>query len=703
MILRRLYSALSRDKSLDKKRWGNDQVTGGLRTTLLLCLCTWSCQSRYAPQATRTQQASKTRSTRVAQKSSAVKTARTLSTAMSTTRSSSDRTTQTRAHLVSDRIATTSKDLADRDPTASSSLMWASDRIWGHLSLPANVVKKLHKLWKSPPSTTRMILYGDSHTQGGFLGGAIANELSHLISTAPHDHVAPLAESEYSVPPKQSPGWITVNHPIHNRAEVHTRGYWLRQNWLYSYDRGPFGPLGIAFITQDRNAAMNLTVDKEAERPHEGVEVSAYFYHTGQELPFCLEAVAPTPENERAPDQDEISHQPRAAQESRSTNSALTQRTCHHPNRVSQSPSLKIYQDSKLGSISIWVPSGYSARLTLQRGAQISSSLIRKRDKSRRKLKKRRARLRKRYRRLNRAELNAKLNAPSYANSPHLILPDRPSLRIFGFYVRDLKARVEVSSMGVRGATIWSPAQQGDSSLSQWVSEVNPEIIAMWYGTNTAARARTNLARYRQRYRSVVQQLKTHAPESVCLVILPPDFGRRNKNCFLTKRQRRLISRRRKSSRFLKELSESRRDRVCEPDLLLNMRKRGRKRYPVPEVRAQSQWEDYKRSCAHAPPHLLTKLISIQREIALEEGCAVYDTFSAMGKAGGIKDWACSESERWAQFDLVHLTPKGYRAVGSRIAQGLYSARSTAPLPPTILAPPDQEEDHIDLHSATSE
>jgi hypothetical protein len=355
MILRRLYSALSRDKSLDKKRWVNDQVTGGLGIALLLCLCAWSCQSRYAPQATRTQQASKTRSARVSQSSLTIKTAD----------SPSDRSIETRARLAPDYIATTSKDLTAHDSTASNSLMWASDRIWGHLSLPANVVKKLHKIWRNPPSTTRVILYGDSHTQGGFLGGAIADELSHLISTTPHDHVAPLAESEDSVPPRRSPGWITVNHPIHNRAEVHTRGYWLRQNWIYSYDRGPFGPLGIAFVTQDRNAAMNLTVDQEAERPHEGVEVSAYFHHTGQELPFCLEAVAPASESKRAPDQDEISHQPRAASESRATNSTLTQRACHHPNRVSQSPSLKTYQDSELGSISIWVPSGYSARLTV--------------------------------------------------------------------------------------------------------------------------------------------------------------------------------------------------------------------------------------------------------------------------------------------------------------------------------------------------
>ena len=132
------------------------------------------------------------------------------------------------------------------------------------------------------------------------------------------------------------------------------------------------------------------------------------------------------------------------------------------------------------------------------------------------------------------------------------------------------------------------------------------------------------------------------------------------------------------------------------------MKKRGRNRYPVPEVRTLSQWETYKQSCTYAPPHLLTNLIQLQREVALEEDCAVYDTFSAMGKAGGIHKWACAEPERWAQFDLVHLTPQGYQALGARIAQGLYSTHSTAPLPPPALTPPEQDEEHINLHSTSS-
>ena len=673
----------------------SSQVMLSMTLILLFALC--ACQSRYTPQLSPSQQTPQSKanldsaSTQMSQKRFQLAHPQPLinqSALVKDQRPASPVESHTKASLAS--------------PQA---LIWASDRIWGQLSMPAAAVKRLHELWRDPPATTQMVLYGDSHTQGGFLGGAIADELSYLISGVGRDQPPPLNRPTDVRPPLRSPGWVTIDHPIHNRVEVSSTGYWLRQNWLYRRDHGPFGPLGIAFVTQDRDATMYLRVDEEAETPHQGMIMSVYFHHTGRELPFCFEAVAPEKPN--------ISEKSQATDEELNPLiSTRSQKVCYDPRRVTEhrvdtqnhvNAHEQISLHEEVGLASIWVPEGHTARLVLRDGAQVKPSLIRKRDQQRRKLKRRRARLKKRHRRLTQAQLNARLKAPSYAQAPHLILPDRPSLRVFGFYVRDPQARVEVNSMGVRGATIWSPTQQGDHSLNHWVSKVDPEIVALWYGTNTAARAQTHLPRYRRRYRAMIKQLKASAPSSVCLVILPPDFGRRDRNCFLTKRQRRLLSRRRKSSRFLDELSESRRDRVCEPDLLLNMRKRGRRRYPVPEVRNRQQWEDYKQSCTYTPPRLLKPLMEIQREVALEEGCAVYDTFSAMGSAGGIHTWACSEAEKWAQFDLVHLTPIGYKALGARIAQGLYSAISTAPLPPPALGPPDAEIDPVELNSVSSE
>ena len=560
--------------------------------------------------------------------------------------------------------------------------LWASDRIWGHLALPAEAVRRLNLLWRQAPQQLKVVVYGDSHTQGGYLGAAIGEELSLLSAERAPGERPPLLQT-LPTPPLTSPGFVTVDHPIRSRAHVNTEGHWIRQNWLYSADRGPFGPLGIAFVTQDRAASLKLTIDTKSEIGHNGVEVSAYFDETGEELPFCLEA---RPRDGVAGAPPQASPAP----------AGLTLSACHQPK-----PSLSVTEradaqntvdsatdapQKRRGQLKIWVPPRHHAELSLRGGSRVSDHLMNKRARSRRAVRRRRKRLRKRG--VSREELDRRVKAPEYARDPALALPDSPSLRVFGFHVRDRSARVEVSSMGVRGATIWSPVEQADPSMERWVHDLEPHIIALWYGTNTAARERTNLSRYRSRYQSLIRSLKASAPKSTCLAILPPDFGRRDRECFLTKRQRKLIARRRKSTAFKQELSDSRPARVCAPDELLNTRKRGRHRFPIPEARTDEEWERYKLTCQFRPPALLKDLIEIQREVALEEGCAVYDTFAAMGGAGGIHSWACVESERWAQLDLVHLTPRGYQALGARIAQGLYSAYSSSPLPPPPLGPP---------------
>ena len=57
-----------------------------------------------------------------------------------------------------------------------------------------------------------------------------------------------------------------------------------------------------------------------------------------------------------------------------------------------------------------------------------------------------------------------------------------------------------------------------------------------------------------------------------------------------------------------------------------------------------------------------------------------------MGGVGSIKKWACTEPDRWAQLDLVHLSPKGYKLLGSQIAKGLLSSLDDTPTPPIPLS-----------------
>jgi lysophospholipase L1-like esterase len=520
--------------------------------------------------------------------------------------------------------------LPDPTPTLPIQEFTPSDRIWGHLALPAEAVGKLYRALTSDLKPFKVVVYGDSHTQGGFLGEEIAKRLN--------DHY----KGEKS-PTRSSPGFVTVAHPVRSDAEVKSEGAWIRQNWLYSKDHGPFGPLGISFVTQDKNAKMNLDIDE-----HNGAEVTVYFDRNGQELPFCV-----------------------------SVPSRAGSKRCHDSGILAD-------DESPLGRLTLTLQANENLVLHLVKGKTISAQLLRKRERSLKAIKRKRARLRKRYPRMKRSKRLAKIKAPSYAQQPHLIFPNQPHLRIFGFQV-DTDSKVQVHSMGVRGATVWSPVTQSDATLDDWLKRQNPQVIALWYGTNTAARESGRLAIYEKRFRALVTKLKASAPTAACLVILPPDFGRRDPQCFLTKRQRKLLKRKYKHPKFLEELSATRRARVCDPDLLINHRKRGRHRFPVPEVKTDKQWALYKEQCTYRAPKYLVSLAEIQRKVGLEEGCAVYDTLSDMGGVGAMQKWACMEPDRLAQFDLVHLSSLGYSVIGKRLAEGLLSILELAPIsPPNI-------------------
>lgn len=532
------------------------------------------------------------------------------------------------------------------EASTSPKVFSPSDRIWGSMLLPAENLKRLREELRSKEGPFSIVIYGDSHTQGGYLGDAMAHALNTRLNQG---SLLPQASFEESPQAHLPPGFISLGHPTKSAAELSSTGYWIRQNWIYKGDRGSFGPLGIAFSTQDKSASIHLKI-----RHHRGVKVTAYFERTGRELPFCLF-------NDQS---EEI-------------------KNCYEPSPF-------IEGESSLGSLSLRLDQDQSLSLRLMGGSQISDQLIRLRTKGRKTLKKKRARLSKRYPKSKRETLYQRMKTPSYVADPQLVFPSKPYLQFLGFEVESIRddqseREIRVHSMGVRGATIWSPVNQGDSTLTDWVKLERPQVIATWFGTNTAAREGGDLTVYESRFRTVIQRLKEAAPESVCLVITPPDFGRRSNDCFLSKGDRRLLNRKSKNHKFLQRLSDSRQARVCEPDLLIHQGKRGRHRFPVPEVRNDREWEAYKQSCEYRAPVQLEAISKIQREVGLSEGCVVFDTLNEMGGLGSMQKWACVEPKRWAQLDLVHLSALGYELLGAQIANGLLSSLEDAPLPPITL------------------
>ena len=540
-------------------------------------------------------------------------------------------------------------------------LFSASDRMWGELALPSQAVERLHKTLSKQQSSINMVIYGDSHTQGGFLGAAIASELKKSLD----EHKTELSLSQ---------GLVTIGHPIHSLIEVHSKGVWLRQNWLYRRDQGPFGPLGIAFVSQDKLAQMTLKlpglhpkIDSDSNEHSDQDrtqtnQVTVFFHRTGKELPFCL-ALKSNP----------------------------SMKQCHVTKRLEDN-------ETSLGQLTLRAEDGDEVVLSLSNGYTISPNLLRKRARSRKFIKKKRARIKRKYRGMKRNKFLAQIQAPKYAQEPHVILLNKPTLRVFGFQVQKTPS-IQVQSLGVRGATIWSPAEQNDSCLDEWLSAQSADIIAVWYGTNTAARESGSLEVYERRFRSFLKKLKLASPKAACLVILPPDFGRRDTSCFLSKWQRQHLKRKSKNTNFLESLSSTRHDRVCDPDQLINQRKRGRHRFPVPEVKNEQQWEEYKTQCTYRAPKYLRDLAEVQRKVGLEESCAVYDTLNDMGGIGSMQQWACAEPNRLAQYDLVHLSPKGYEVLGQKIAQGLLSTLSMSPETPLSLFEQFIKNDDEQIHN----
>lgn len=62
-------------------------------------------------------------------------------------------------------------------------------------------------------------------------------------------------------------------------------------------------------------------------------------------------------------------------------------------------------------------------------------------------------------------------------------------------------------------------------------------------------------------------------------------------------------------------------------------------------------------------PHL-DEVIEIQRQVALENGCAFWDWRARMGGAGSVRQWV---QAGLAQGDYTHLTGQGYRMVGDML------------------------------------
>lgn len=554
--------------------------------------------------------------------------------------------------------------------------------------------------------------YGDSHTQGSFLSHALRDEL---------------VKSNTRILQAPSPGFVHQGHPHTWEGHVSLDGHWQRQNWIYSGDIGPFGPLGISFITQARSAQATLVLDRPPQ--DQPAQVTVFYVDEPGRLGFCLKALIDPDQPLRA-EQRRQSHQEAIAryethfypkeivqnfpneQESDLTRNqlgdmpneqpltslldsqiksetSLFQLAENHPQKkmmdellsetgycldANQDRPQNSLETSTLKTLTIPLPPAYFLRLKVMKGEQITDQMIRDWRKKRE-----RARRQKKHKHPQKSTLR-----------PDLIKPEQARLRLLGFHVRYPNAHIEWSSLGVRGARVKSPANRHHGAIRTLAELSNPNLFVLWFGTNSAVSEAVNLTRYEQQFRTLIRELKSSAPQAQCLVITAPDFGRRDAECYLNNREIRALKRKQKTAWTRELLAESRQARVCDPTSLLNMNKQGRFRYPFPNVKNQKDWDRYQKRCLYHTPPLISQLTQVQKQVSEEEGCVLYDTLKAMGGERTIHSWACAQP-RWAQLDLIHLSISGYEALGTHIARSLRYEFGIDAQPPPTLIPPTSE------------
>lgn len=69
---------------------------------------------------------------------------------------------------------------------------------------------------------------------------------------------------------------------------------------------------------------------------------------------------------------------------------------------------------------------------------------------------------------------------------------------------------------------------------------------------------------------------------------------------------------------------------------------------------------------------IVAPMVEVQRRVALEEGCAFYDTFSAMGGEGAMGRWY-KATPRLTSGDMSHPTRAGHRVLGGMVYRALMS------------------------------
>lgn len=224
-------------------------------------------------------------------------------------------------------------------------------------------------------------------------------------------------------------------------------------------------------------------------------------------------------------------------------------------------------------------------------------------------------------------------------------------LRVFGFVLRRPGASVEWDVLAVGGTTMDNPRRRSDEDLERYLAFREPDLIAVWYGTNSAVSDSFEPARYRAGFIELLTRLRAAAPDAACLVLAPPDLARRPQGCQSARGRWRTDP----ASRAARHTA------ACDSAL--------------------------DGPCAWRTLPTVDTITRLQRDVALAQGCAWFDVFAYMGGPGSIQRWACGVPQL-ASLDFVHLTPRGYVEVARAVQSAIMAQRSLEALEPRQVGDP---------------
>lgn len=217
------------------------------------------------------------------------------------------------------------------------------------------------------------------------------------------------------------------------------------------------------------------------------------------------------------------------------------------------------------------------------------------------------------------------------------------TLALFGVALERERPGVVVDGLGVVGRTLLQLAAWDWNVIGAQLAERAPRLVILQYGTNEADQSDLDLAALARRYEQVIARVRAAAPRAAILLLGPPDMAVREAG---------------------KACDDPRRG---VPPFIVPVPPEGPlvdpPRSPIVDpltgvpVDPSTPWIE--RACQWHTPQRLLEVIAVQREVALRQGVAFFDSLAALGGAETI-DAMVSAVPPLAYKDHVHLTAPGY-------------------------------------------